>query len=222
MSWSSGSWLNEVIQKSTKQGIFAQAKVAIKTFIIKVWLLLLLFCSTQVPNYCSRANILHSGLSSFNICRDQRPRWTTLNNDELRNQQVSLLPWMMLSFVSWEASCPEQPACLGPGIPSPPSEHLIPSLPDRGLPGYCQGRIRDDPSGTLISKWLLLQPHQAATVISLKNPGSMHDTGCLGLVHWDNPEGWYSEGGGRGFQDGEYWYTCGGFMLMYGKTNTML
>ena len=20
-------------------------------------------------------------------------------------------------------------------------------------------------------------------------PGSMHDTGCLGLVHWDNPEG---------------------------------
>ena len=23
------------------------------------------------------------------------------------------------------------------------------------------------------------------------NPGSMHDTGCLGLVHWDDPEGWY-------------------------------
>ena len=22
------------------------------------------------------------------------------------------------------------------------------------------------------------------------SPGSMHDTGCLGLVHWDNPEGW--------------------------------
>ena len=28
------------------------------------------------------------------------------------------------------------------------------------------------------------------------SPGSMHDTGCLGLVHWDNPEGWYREGGG--------------------------
>ena len=27
-------------------------------------------------------------------------------------------------------------------------------------------------------------------------PGSMHDTGCLGLVHWDDPEGWYREGGG--------------------------
>ena len=26
----------------------------------------------------------------------------------------------------------------------------------------------------------------------------MHDTGCLGLVHWDDPEGWYGEGGGRG------------------------
>ena len=28
-------------------------------------------------------------------------------------------------------------------------------------------------------------------------PGSMHDTGCLGQVHWDNPEGGYGEGGGR-------------------------
>ena len=29
-------------------------------------------------------------------------------------------------------------------------------------------------------------------------------------------------GGGRGFQDGEHVYTRGGFMLMYGKTNTIL
>ena len=29
------------------------------------------------------------------------------------------------------------------------------------------------------------------------SPGSMHDAGCLGLVHWDGPEGWYGEGGGR-------------------------
>ena len=28
------------------------------------------------------------------------------------------------------------------------------------------------------------------------SPGSMHDTGCLGLVHWDTPEGWNGEGGG--------------------------
>ena len=32
----------------------------------------------------------------------------------------------------------------------------------------------------------------------IASPGSMHDTGCLGLVHWDDPEGWYREGGGRG------------------------
>ena len=52
--------------------------------------------------------------------------------------------------------------------------------------------------------------------------GSMHDTGCLGLVHWDDPEGWYGEGGGRRIQDGEHMYTCGGFILMFGKTNTIL
>ena len=54
------------------------------------------------------------------------------------------------------------------------------------------------------------------------SPGLMHDTGCLGLVHWDDPEGWYREGGRRAVQDGEHVYTCGGFMLMYGKTNTIL
>ena len=42
------------------------------------------------------------------------------------------------------------------------------------------------------------------------------------LVHRDNPEGWYGEGGGTGVQDGEHMYTCGGFLLMYGKTITML
>ena len=36
------------------------------------------------------------------------------------------------------------------------------------------------------------------------------------------PKGWYGEGGGRGVQNGEHLYTCGGFMLMYGKTNTIL
>ena len=50
----------------------------------------------------------------------------------------------------------------------------------------------------------------------------MHDTGYLGLVRWDDPEGCYGEEGGRGVQDGEHMYTCGGFMLMYGKTNTIL
>ena len=51
----------------------------------------------------------------------------------------------------------------------------------------------------------------------IASPSSMHDTGCLGLVHWDDPEGWYGIGGGWGVQDGEHMYICGGFMWMYGK-----
>ena len=56
----------------------------------------------------------------------------------------------------------------------------------------------------------------------ITSPGLMQDTGSLGLVHWNDPEGWYGEGGGRGVQDGEHVYTRGRCMLMYGKTNTIL
>ena len=56
----------------------------------------------------------------------------------------------------------------------------------------------------------------------IASSGSMHDTGSSGLVHWDDPEGWDGEGGGRSVQDGEHMYTDGGFMSMYGKTNTTL
>ena len=56
----------------------------------------------------------------------------------------------------------------------------------------------------------------------IASPGSMQDTGSLGLVHQEDPEGWYGEGGARGVQDGEHVYTRGGCMLMYGKTNTIL
>ena len=37
----------------------------------------------------------------------------------------------------------------------------------------------------------------------IASPGSMHETLCLGLVQWDNPEGWDGERGGRGVQDGK-------------------
>ena len=50
----------------------------------------------------------------------------------------------------------------------------------------------------------------------------MHDIGCLGLVHWDDPEGWYGEEGGRRVQEGKHVYTRGRFMLIDGKTNTIL
>ena len=32
----------------------------------------------------------------------------------------------------------------------------------------------------------------------ISSPGSMHETGCSGLVHWDDPEGWDGEGSRRG------------------------
>ena len=36
----------------------------------------------------------------------------------------------------------------------------------------------------------------------ITSPGSMHDTGCLGLVHWDDPEGWDGEEVGVGLRMG--------------------
>ena len=55
----------------------------------------------------------------------------------------------------------------------------------------------------------------------ITSPGSMHETGCPGLVHWDDSEGWDGEGGGSEVQGGDHVYTCGGFMLMYGEINTI-
>ena len=54
------------------------------------------------------------------------------------------------------------------------------------------------------------------------SPGSMRNTGCLGLVHWDDPEGWCGEGGGRRVQGGEHMYACGRFILIFSKTNTIM
>ena len=39
----------------------------------------------------------------------------------------------------------------------------------------------------------------------IASPGSMQDTGCLGLVHWDDPEGWLGREVGGGFRMGN---TC--------------
>ena len=47
----------------------------------------------------------------------------------------------------------------------------------------------------------------------------MHETGHSKLVHWDNPEGWDGEGGGKGVQDEGHMYTHGWFMSMYGKNH---
>ena len=81
-----------------------------------------------------------------------------------------------------------------------------------GLCGRGEGMIWENGIETCILSY----------VKQITSPGLMHDTGCSGLVHWDDPEGWDGEGGGRRVQDGEYMYTRGGFMSMYGKTNTIL
>ena len=60
----------------------------------------------------------------------------------------------------------------------------------------------------------------------------MYETSCqsrfearywmFGASALDDQEGWYWEGGGRRVQDGEHMYTCGGFILIFGKTNTIM
>ena len=47
----------------------------------------------------------------------------------------------------------------------------------------------------------------------------MNETGYSKPVHWDNPEGWDGEGGGRGVWDVGHMYTHGWFMSMYGKSH---
>ena len=47
----------------------------------------------------------------------------------------------------------------------------------------------------------------------------MHETGCSGLVHWDDPEGWDGEGSGTEGQDGGHMCTHGWLMSMYGKNH---
>ena len=42
------------------------------------------------------------------------------------------------------------------------------------------------------------------------------------MIFYMLPEGWNGEGGGRRVQDGEHMYTCGGFILIFGKTNTVM
>ena len=67
-----------------------------------------------------------------------------------------------------------------------------------------------------------IETYKISDVRRFASPGSMHDTGCSGLVHWDDPEVWDGKGGGRGVQDGEHMYTHGRFKSVYGKTNTLL
>ena len=52
----------------------------------------------------------------------------------------------------------------------------------------------------------------------MTSPSSRHETGHSKPVHWDNPEGWDGEGGGRGV----HMYTRGWFMSMYDKNHNIV
>ena len=54
------------------------------------------------------------------------------------------------------------------------------------------------------------------------NPGSMHETRRSGLVHWDDPEGWDEEGGGREVQDGDTCVPMADSCECMAKTTTIL
>ena len=53
----------------------------------------------------------------------------------------------------------------------------------------------------------------------MTSPSSMHEIGHSKPVHWENPEGWDGEGGGRQVQDGGHMYTCDWFMSVYSKNH---
>ena len=57
----------------------------------------------------------------------------------------------------------------------------------------------------------------------IASPGSMHGTGCSGLVHWDDPEGWDGEGGGgEGFSMGDTCIPMADSCQCMAKTTTIL
>ena len=49
----------------------------------------------------------------------------------------------------------------------------------------------------------VIETWEISYVKRITSSGLMQDTGCLGLVHWDDPGRWYGEGGGSGVQDWE-------------------
>ena len=73
----------------------------------------------------------------------------------------------------------------------------------------------------LLTVHLFFSPvNHIATIILKQNHFSLD--AYQKIFYWDDPEGWYGEGGGRRVQDGEHMYTCGGFILIFGKTNTIM
>ena len=59
-------------------------------------------------------------------------------------------------------------------------------------------------------------------VKQITSPGSMYETGCSGLVHWDDPERWDGEGGGGVFRMGDTCIPMADSCQCIAKTTTIL
>ena len=90
------------------------------------------------------------------------------------------------------------------GLPFPSPGHLPDPGIEPGSPTLQANALTSEPPGKPIIETCIL-----SYVTQITSPGSMHETGCSGLVHWDDLEGWDKEGGGKGVQDGEHMYTHG-------------
>ena len=74
------------------------------------------------------------------------------------------------------------------------------------------GMIRENSTETFILSY----------VKQITSPGSMYETRCSGLVHWDDPKGWDGEGGGKGFRMGNTCIPMTDSCQCMAKTTTIL
>ena len=59
-------------------------------------------------------------------------------------------------------------------------------------------------------------------VKQITSPGWMQETKCSGLVHWEDPDGWGAEGGGKGIRMGNTCKSMADSCQCMAKTTTIL
>ena len=88
--------------------------------------------------------------------------------------------------------------------------------------GVQQSSLLSQESGHL-NHLAIKKPNGILLIIIVKASISKeNETGCPGLEHWDDPEGWDGEGGGRGVQDGDTCTPMADSCQCMAKTTTIL
>ena len=67
-----------------------------------------------------------------------------------------------------------------------------------------------------------VETHKLSYVKRIASPGSMHETGCSGLVHWDDPEDEMGREVGGGFRMGNTCTPMAESCQYMAKTTTIL